>query len=97
MYFHAIIVYRIFLIFQIFHVNSHYQNDHFQENRENHIYGVFVKIRELTLIIIFVIFPQKLQFKNESFEISRNSTYDLPDLLALNASNPPLGEVAIQK
>ena len=39
------------------------------------MYGVIVKIEESTLVIIFVIFPQKWQFrlKNESFEISRNS------------------------
>ena len=42
---------------------------------ENHLYGEFVKILELTLVIIFEIFPQKWQFrlKNEIFEISRNS------------------------
>ena len=42
---------------------------------QNHLYGEFVKIRKLTLIIIFVIFPQKRQFrlKNENSEIRRNS------------------------
>ena len=37
--------------------------------------GLFLKIQELTIAMIFVIFPRKLQFrlKNESFEISWNS------------------------
>ena len=37
----------------------------------------FEKIREFTLIMIFVIFSQKWQFriKNENFQISRNSAY----------------------
>ena len=49
-----------------------YRNGHFQENRENHIEGEIVKIRESTLVIIFVFFSQKLQFRlqNES-----NSAY----------------------
>ena len=40
-----------------------------------HILDEFVKIQESTLVIIFVIFAQKWQFrlKNESFEISRIS------------------------
>ena len=35
----------------------------------------FLKIREFTLVIILVIFPQNRQFwlQNEIFEISRNS------------------------
>jgi len=32
---------------------------HFQEYSENHKESEFEKIRELTLVIIFVIFPQK--------------------------------------
>ena len=37
------------------------------------------KIQEFILVIIFVIFPQKLQFRleNEIFEISRNSALDV--------------------
>ena len=40
------------------------------KNRENYIQGLFVKIQEFTLVIVFMIFPQKLQFrlKNENFE-----------------------------
>ena len=51
----------------------------FVKNSKNHIIydikGEFVKIREFILVIIYVIFPQKSQFRleNESFEISRNS------------------------
>ena len=39
------------------------------------IYGDMVKIRKFILVIIYVIFPQKSQFRleNESLEISRNS------------------------
>ena len=49
----------------------------FVKNLKIHIKGEFVKIQELTLIIIFVIFPQKWQFRleMESFEISRNSAF----------------------
>ena len=44
------------------------------ENLKIHIKGEFVEIRKLILVIIFVIFPQKCQFKlkNENFKISRN-------------------------
>ena len=47
------------------------------KNLKNHIYDEVVKIREFNLIKIFVIFPQKWQFRleNENFEISRNSAY----------------------
>ena len=47
------------MIFKIFQENSHYRNGHFQENRENHLQGEFVKIRKFVLEIIFVIFPRK--------------------------------------
>ena len=30
-------VFILYMIFKIFHENSHYRNDHFPENRENHI------------------------------------------------------------
>ena len=44
---------------------------------ENRMKGGLVKVEEFTLVMIYVIFPQKWQFrlKNESFEISRNSAY----------------------
>ena len=44
------------------------------ENLKIHIKGEFVEIRKLIQVIIFVIFPQKCQFKlkNENFKISRN-------------------------
>ena len=47
------------------------------ENVENHNKGEFVKILEFTLVINCVILPQKrqLKFKNDSFEVSRNSAY----------------------
>ena len=47
------------------------------KNLKIHINGEFVEIRKLILIIIFVIFPQKCQFrlKNESFDISQNSAF----------------------
>ena len=35
----------------------------FIKNFENHIQGEFVKILKCTLVIIFVIFPQKWQFR----------------------------------
>ena len=41
------------MVFKNFHENSH-----FQENRVNHVYGEFVKIRKFTLVIISVIFPK---------------------------------------
>ena len=65
------------MIFEIFHKNSHYRNGHFRENLENHLKDGFVKTRECSLIIIAVIFIQKLKFRleNENFEISRNSAY----------------------
>ena len=49
----------------------------FSKKFENHIYGELVKIWECTLVIIFLIFPQKWQFRleNESFENSWNSPY----------------------
>ena len=46
------------MIFEIFHKNSRYRNGQFEENRENHIKGEFVQIREFTLVIIFMIFHQ---------------------------------------
>ena len=63
------------MIYKIFHENSHYRNDRFQENRKNPIYHEFVKVRDFTLVIVFVIFFQKRQFrlKNENFEISGNT------------------------
>jgi len=36
-----------------------FTNGHFQENRENYIYGKIGKNREITPITIFAIFPQK--------------------------------------
>ena len=51
------------MIFLIFQEKCHYQNGHFQEDRENNIYGEFVKIEEFTLVIIFVIMSQKWQFR----------------------------------
>ena len=47
----------------------------FRKNRENHIQGEFVKIREFTQIINFAFSPQKWQIyvENKNFEISRNS------------------------
>jgi len=59
--------------FKIFHENSQDRNSHFQKNRENHIQ----KFWEFTLVIMFVISPQKYQLRleNESLEISRNSAY----------------------
>ena len=52
----------------------------FVTNFQNHIWieiDEFLKIREFTLVIIFVSFPQNRQFwlQNEIFEISRNSAY----------------------
>ena len=47
----------------------------FMKNLENQIKGEFVKIQELAVVIIFVIFPQKCQFRLENFEISRNSVF----------------------
>jgi len=38
---------------------SFYRKGHFQENGGNHIEGEFLKIREVTLVINFVIFLQK--------------------------------------
>ena len=40
--------------------------------RARPLYGEIVKIQEFNLVIIFVIFPQKWQFrlKNENFEMS---------------------------
>ena len=29
--------FTLYMIFKIFHEDSHYRNGHFQENRENHI------------------------------------------------------------
>ena len=68
--------FTLYMIFENFHENSHYRNGHFQENLENHMKGEFVKIQEFTLVIIFVIFDKKWQFRleNESFEISQNSS-----------------------
>ena len=65
------------MIFKIFRENRHYQNGQFQEKREDYIKGEYVKIWELSLVIIFVIFAQKRQFRLEMeyFEISRNSAY----------------------
>ena len=42
------------------------------KNRENHVWD---EKPEITLVIVFVILPQKSQIglKNESFESSRNS------------------------
>ena len=47
----------------------------FIKNFKNNIMGEFVKIQQFTLVIIFVIFPQKCQFrlKIKGFEISPNS------------------------
>ena len=69
--------FTLYMIFEIFHENSHDQNGHLQKNFNNHIQGEFVKIRKYTLGIIFMIFPQKSQFRLEieNFEISRNSAY----------------------
>ena len=65
------------MIFKIFRENSHNRNGHFQEILKNHIWGELVNIQEFILVMIYVILPQKRQFrlKNESFEISRNSPY----------------------
>ena len=41
------------MIFKIFRGNSHYRNGYFQEIRENHVQGEFVKIWEYTLVIFF--------------------------------------------
>ena len=43
-----------------FHVNSHHRNGHLQKITEIHIKGEFVKIRESTLVIIFMIFHSKI-------------------------------------
>ena len=40
-------------------------NGHFQKSRENHIKDEFVKIQEFTLVIIFVISPQKSRSKKK--------------------------------
>ena len=53
------------MIFNIFHKNNHFRNEHFQENSQNLIEGEFVNIREITLVIIFMIFPQKWLFRLE--------------------------------
>ena len=47
------------VIFKIFHENIHYRNNLFQENPEDNIY---VKIRELTLVIIGVISLKNAKF-----------------------------------
>ena len=47
------------MIFEIFYEKSHYRIRHFQENRDNHTKGEFVKFWEFTLAIIFMIFSQK--------------------------------------
>ena len=36
----------------------------FSKNFENHIYGEFVKIQEFTIVMIYMIFLQKLKFWN---------------------------------
>ena len=57
--------------FRYFSENFHFDNGYFRENFENHIEGEFVKIQKFTLVIIFVISPQKwaFQLKNESFKV----------------------------
>ena len=45
-----------YMIFSIFDVNSH----HFQKIREIYPKDEFVKIREFTLVIIFMTFPSKM-------------------------------------
>ena len=59
--------------FQIYYIDSHYRNDHFQENhikREN---------PRIHLVIIFVFLSQKCQPRLEikNLKISRNSAYIL--------------------
>ena len=54
--------FTLYMVFEIFHENSHYRNGQFLKNREIHIKDEFVKIQEFTLVIIFVIFCQ-LQFR----------------------------------
>ena len=49
----------LFMIFKIFHENSYYRNSLFGKSRENHLWDEFIKIREFTQVIIFVIFLQK--------------------------------------
>ena len=54
-----------------------HENNHFQENRENHIQSEYGKILEFTLVIILMIFRQKWQFPlgYKNFEISRSWEY----------------------
>ena len=63
----------------------------FLKNFENNIYGEFVKIWEFTLVMTYVIFSQKCQFRltNENFEISRNSPelYLVGESLVLNSTD----------
>ena len=63
-------------------------NGHFQKSRENHIKDEFVKIQEFTLVIIFVISPQKWlsRLENQNSEISRNSAFESLWLIADESS-----------
>ena len=81
------------IIYQIFRENSHYRNVHFQEHRENHLYGDFVKIREFTLVISFMFFPQNLNFKGFKMKVLKflriqpNNGTILKDPLFENCTN----------
>ena len=50
--------FTLYMNFKIFHGNSHFRKSNFQKNSEKHTKGEFVKIREFTQVIIFVIIPQ---------------------------------------
>ena len=50
--------FTLYMIFNIFH--DHFRNGHFQKNSASHMWGDFVKIRVFTLVIIFVVFSQKM-------------------------------------
>ena len=59
----------------------------FVRNLKNHIKGGYVKIQESILVIIFVIFSQKWQFRLENEKIWNNSEFSLP----ISASGSVLG------
>ena len=68
-------VFTLYMIFEILLKMAIPIMPIFSKKFENHMQGKFVKIREFTRAIIFVVFIRKLQarLKNESFKISRNS------------------------
>ena len=63
--------FNLYIIFKNFHENSHCRSGRFQENRESHIKGEFVKIGEFTLVLNCVIIPENgnlgLKMKNLKF------------------------------